>query len=87
MSARLREVAGRAQFAATWRAATSAAVHRATRATPASAVAIRMNVHTLLVEFPQFARIFQALIAVCAHQVSKATQTYCALVSLYLKRQ
>ena len=73
-----------ALFAATWRAATSAAVHPATKATRASAVATRTNVHTLLVGLPLFARISQALIAVCAHQVSKATQTYSALVSLYL---
>lgn len=75
------------QFVATWKADTSAAAHPATKATRVSAVAIRMNVHTLIVGLPLFARISQALIAVCAHQVSKATQMCSALVSLYLERQ
>lgn len=87
MSARSRGAAGGARCAATWTAATSAAARPATRAIRESPAATRTNVHTITAGLLLFARISQALIAVCARQVSKATQTYSALVSFYRNRQ
>lgn len=80
-------VAGRAPCAETSKVHTSAAARQVSKAIRELAATTTTSVRAPPAAVVLFAKISQALIAACVHQVSKAILTYTARVSFHITRQ